>query len=31
MNYECRRALRRLKVILEQGEPSARAVRVAAG
>jgi uncharacterized protein YndB with AHSA1/START domain len=27
----CRRALRRLKFILEEGEPSAHAVRVAAG
>lgn len=31
LQYECRRALRRLKMILEQGEPSAHAVRVAAG
>jgi uncharacterized protein YndB with AHSA1/START domain len=31
LTHQCRRALRRLKVILEQGEPSAHAVRVAAG
>jgi hypothetical protein len=31
LTYQSRRALRRLKVILEQGEPSAHAVRVAAG
>jgi uncharacterized protein YndB with AHSA1/START domain len=29
--YQSRRALRRLKYVLEQGVPSARAVRVAAG
>jgi uncharacterized protein YndB with AHSA1/START domain len=29
--YQSRRALRRLKLMLEQGDPSARAVRVAAG
>jgi uncharacterized protein YndB with AHSA1/START domain len=29
--YQLRKALRRLKYVLEQGEPSARAVRVAAG
>jgi hypothetical protein len=31
LTLECRRALRRLKLILEEGEPSAHAVRVAAG
>jgi hypothetical protein len=31
LTYGSRRALRRLKMILEQGEPSAHAVRVAAG
>jgi uncharacterized protein YndB with AHSA1/START domain len=31
LTVECRRALRRLKLILEEGEPSAHAVRVAAG
>jgi len=31
LGYQYRRALRRLQVILEQGEPSAHAARVAAG
>jgi uncharacterized protein YndB with AHSA1/START domain len=31
LTFQCRRALRRLKLILEQGEPSAHAVSVAAG
>jgi uncharacterized protein YndB with AHSA1/START domain len=31
ISYQSRRALRRLKQLLEQGEPSAHAVRVAAG
>jgi uncharacterized protein YndB with AHSA1/START domain len=31
ISYQSRRALRRLKHLLEQGEPSAHAVRVAAG
>lgn len=31
VGYQSRRALRRLKGVLEQGEPSAHAVRVAAG
>jgi uncharacterized protein YndB with AHSA1/START domain len=31
LTFQCRRALRRLKLILEEGEPSAHAVRVAAG
>jgi uncharacterized protein YndB with AHSA1/START domain len=31
LTLQCRRALRRLKLILEEGEPSAHAVRVAAG
>jgi hypothetical protein len=31
LTSQCRRALKRLKLILEQGEPSAQAVRVAAG
>jgi uncharacterized protein YndB with AHSA1/START domain len=31
LSYQWRRALRRLKLILEQGEPSAHAVRVAPG
>jgi uncharacterized protein YndB with AHSA1/START domain len=31
LTFQCRRALRRLKLILEEGEPSAHAARVAAG
>jgi uncharacterized protein YndB with AHSA1/START domain len=31
LTSQCRRALKQLKLILEQGEPSAQAVRVAAG
>jgi hypothetical protein len=31
LTFKCRRALRRLKLILEEGEPSTHAVRVAAG
>jgi uncharacterized protein YndB with AHSA1/START domain len=31
LTFQCRRALRRLKLVLEEGEPSAHAVRVAAG